>query len=104
MAGDVADSDDDPLVVLEVHRGVVAPHTDHRLEIAHDFEIAAALVCGNHAAVDTLGDLQVLLELVPIVVYFSPIWSGRSDSGYWLCHEVVPHNLAGTPASTCLEM
>ena len=93
MAGDVADADDDPLVVLEMDRGVVAPHTDHRLEITHDFKIAPSLVGGNHAAMNTRRDLQVRLEIA-IVVDLGPIRRGRFDDGSWLCHEFVPHTLA----------
>ena len=73
VAGDVADSDDDPLVVLEMDRGVIAPYTDHRLEITHDLEIVPSLVGGNHAAMNTLGNLQVRLEPIAIVVDFGPI-------------------------------
>ncbi len=103
MAGDVTDSDDDPLVVLEMDGGVVAPYTDHRLEITHDFEIAPSLVGGNHAAMNTLGDPQVRLEPIVIVVDLGPIRRGRFDDGSWLCHEFVPYNLARTLGRTCLE-
>ena len=80
-AGDVADWDDEPLVVLEMARGVAAPHTGHRLERAHDFNIAQSLAGGNHAAMNRRSDLQVRLETIAIVVDLGPIRRGRFDDG-----------------------
>ena len=93
VAGDVADSDEDPLVVLEMDRGVVAADTDHRLEITYDFKIAPLLVGRNHAAMNPRRDVQICLQLMAIVVEGSPIRGSWFHDGSGLCHEFVPDTL-----------
>ncbi len=57
VTGDIAHAHDDVLVALEMNGGIVAAHADHRVEVAHDFEVAPSLVGGDHAAMHALGDL-----------------------------------------------
>ena len=74
VTGHVADSHDDTLVALEVDRGVVAAHTRHRPEIAHNFDVAPSLVGRNHAPMDTLSDFQICLEPNPRVAWVGALW------------------------------
>ena len=56
---DVTDANNDMLLVLEVHRRIIAPDADRRSKITDDLDVPAPLVGRNHAPVNELGDVQV---------------------------------------------
>ena len=61
MTGDVTDTHDDMLLVLKVHRRIIAADAYRWPKITDDFDVPTPLVGRNHASVDEFGDTKVPL-------------------------------------------